>query len=103
ECRARAQAAATARTRPLQPTLRVRSKCAPPFGRLRSCADVYWVGRFCANGRTMNNTKTRRNVRIGIALIATLAALGACQSVFDNPAADSGAAANQGGTRVVAP
>ena len=40
----------------------------------------------------MNDTKVKREIRIGIALVVTLIALGACQSVFDNQTADSAAA-----------
>lgn len=51
----------------------------------------------------MKNTTRTRDIRIGIALVVTLIALGACQSVFDNQTADSAAAPSEAGTRVIAP
>src|SRR5690349_3575902 len=61
--------------------------------------------RHSATGRRMKNTSnanTRRNLRIGLAFVAILAVLGACQSVLDNQRSDTATGA-QGGARAIAP
>jgi hypothetical protein len=52
--------------------------------------------------KNTNNTTARRNLRIGLAFVAVLAVLGACQSVLDNQPSDTAAGA-QGGARAIAP
>src|SRR5690349_12414268 len=54
------------------------------------------------NTNNTNDATARRNLRIGLAFIAILAVLGACQSVLDNQTSDTAAGA-QAGARAIAP